>query len=62
MAEDLGIHPGTLYSWVSRRGATGRPRRTGRRPVRLPVVGCGRASALSWNGCGPRHGEGLRLQ
>lgn len=31
MVEDLGIHPGTLHSWVSRAGATGRRRRTGHR-------------------------------
>ncbi|WP_443051147.1 hypothetical protein [Streptomyces sp. JV185] len=38
MAEDLGIHPGTLHSWVSR------ARRNGSPSSDRPVAGCGKVS------------------
>ncbi|MET9915234.1 transposase [Streptomyces sp. NPDC006476] len=60
VAEELGVHPGTLHSWVSRPSATARRRRTRpsrRRRGQARVAGCGRVSGLSWNGCGPRPGR-----
>ncbi|MFF5306740.1 transposase [Streptomyces sp. NPDC013161] len=54
VAEDLGIHPGTLHSWVSRARRNGS--RSSDRPLAEPSPG-GRlreSERRSWSGCGPR--------
>nr|WP_234342846.1 helix-turn-helix domain-containing protein [Streptomyces fulvoviolaceus] len=55
VAEELGVNPGTLHSWVSRcrrNGSAAADRFAGR----LADV-CGRPSAPSWRGCGGRAGR-----
>nr|WP_239144191.1 transposase [Streptomyces sp. SID14515] len=59
VAEELGINPGTLHSWVSRWRRNGTT--SSDRPV-LPTtaggvavaVGCGRPGGPSWSGCAGR--------
>ncbi|MFK0295551.1 transposase [Streptomyces sp. NPDC090442] len=53
VAEELGVHPGTLHSWSRGGAATARLPLTGPRQPRR-VAGCGRPNAPSWSGCGGR--------
>ncbi|MCX4510540.1 transposase [Streptomyces sp. NBC_01619] len=59
VAEELGVHPGTLHSWVSRAKRNGSSSDT---PVQASA-GAGSGGRLregeraSWSGCGPRPGR-----
>ncbi|MFI9604784.1 transposase [Streptomyces sp. NPDC052043] len=56
VAEDLGIHPGTLHSWVSRARRNGSP--SSDRPLAEPSAGRLRESERAeLAGCGPRRGR-----
>ncbi|WP_234436358.1 transposase [Streptomyces sp. NRRL S-813] len=53
VAEESGVHPGTLHSWGRDGGATVQRPATGPRP--LPrAAGCAIPSGLSWSGCAGR--------
>ncbi|WP_392961196.1 transposase [Streptomyces sp. LN245] len=64
VAEELGVHSGTLHSWVSRWRRNGsassdqpvEPAPGRRRPTSLSsphrVGGCAKPSGPSWSGCG----------
>ncbi|MFD7622732.1 transposase [Streptomyces sp. NPDC059802] len=58
VADELGVHAGTLHGWVSRwrrkgSASSDRPPPVGPRR-RPPAGGCGRASGANWSGCGGR--------
>ncbi|MFD1276141.1 transposase [Streptomyces kaempferi] len=66
VAEELGVHSGTLHSWVSRWRRNGSAS-SDRLPSPHRAGGCAKPSGPSWSGCGgmrreeqadPRAGDG----